>query len=269
MTIPEALSYIPATLWVVFAFIIGLLFGSFANVVIYRLPKGKSIVNPPSFCPSCQRRLAAIELIPVISWLLLRTRCRSCKTKISSRYPIAELMCGALFASMAYFTPTLSAIMLCIFAFILLVVSFIDWDTQEIPDGLLITGTITGVLWVALGHFLPELFPHAPLWHNALLGAVAGAIPLLVIDRISIWILKKDGFGYGDVKLMAMIGLFLGWQLTLGVFFFAFVSGGMFATYLLLRRKAKRGEYMAFGPFLCAGAVLVFWLGEWLFSRLV
>jgi len=258
-----------STPWIVFAFIIGLLFGSFANVVIYRLPRGKSIANPPSFCPSCQKRLTAIELIPVISWLFLQMRCRGCKTKISGRYPTVELMCGALFASMTYFSPTLSAVMLCIFAFVLLVVSFIDWDTREIPDGLLVIGTITGITWVGLGHFLPSLFPHSPTWHNALFGAAAGAVPLLIIDRISILVLKKDGFGFGDIKLMAMIGLFLGWQFTLGSFFFAFVSGGAFAVYLLLRRKAGRGEYIAFGPFLCAGAIWAFWLGEWWFDKLL
>jgi len=269
------LRYIPDIFLVVFAFVVGLLFGSFANVVIYRLPQKKSVVNPPSTCPSCSKRLAVIDLIPIISWLFLRARCRKCKAKISGRYPLVELICGLLFASMVYFSPTLSAIPLCILAFLLLVISCIDWDTQEIPDGLLIIGALVGIAWVAIGHFFPDLFPYSPNWLDALLGIVAGAAPLLIIDRISLLVLKKDGFGYGDVKLMAMVGIFMGWQLTLGAFPLAILSSFPFAVYLLAQKKRqatnskdKNPGYMAFGPFLCFGILIVFWFGEWIFNRL-
>jgi len=254
--------------WILFAFVIGLLFGSFANVVIYRLPLKKSIASPPSFCPSCAKRLQAIDLVPIVSWVVLLGKCRFCKTKISPRYPIVEFICGLLFASMVYYSPTLSAIMLSTFALILLIVSCIDLDTQEIPDSLLICGSIIGLVWLVLGYFFPTLFPYAPSWQSAILGTVSGATPLLIIDKISLIVLKKDGFGYGDVKLMAVVGLFLGWQVTLSAFFFAFISGGVFAAYLLASGKAKRGTYMAFGPFLCISVLISFWFGPWFFNIL-
>lgn len=245
-----------------FSFLLGLCFGSFANVVIYRLPKGLSIVKPPSACPFCNHRLAPFELIPVISWLFLRGKCRKCKKRISFRYPLVELICGGLFAAMVCYSATLSAVPLMVLAFVLLVISFIDFDIQEIPDGLVIIGAISGVFLVGGGHFFANNFYGARAWHDALLGVIAGAVPLLIIDRITLVLLKKDGFGYGDVKLMAMVGLFLGWRLMFVAFFLAFISGGAFAVYLIAAGKAKRGAYMPFGPFLCVGALLAFWFGE-------
>jgi len=258
--------------WITFAFVVGLIFGSFANVVIYRIPRKKSIIKPPSACPSCEKQLAARDLVPVMSWIFLKGRCRSCKAKISVRYPVVELICGLLFAAMMYFSPTLSVIPLCVLAFVLLTVSFIDWDTQEIPDGLLVVGVIAGITWVVFGHFLPNLFPYAPAWFNVFSGIVAGAVPLLILDRIALLIWKKDGFGYGDVKLMAVIGIFLGWQLTLIAFVFSILASFPFAIYLMIRQRMSKDEafngYMAFGPFLCIGAVVALWFGEWVFRIL-
>ena len=219
------------------------------------------------------RRLTVIDLIPVISWILLRMRCRLCKQKIGIRYPVVELLCGLLFASIVYFTPTLSAIPLSILMLILLIVSFIDWDTQEIPDRLLIVGAIIGIAWVVLGHFSPVLLPYSPSWQNALLGMAAGAVPLLIIDRISLLVFKKDGFGYGDVKLMAMVGIFMGWQLTLGAFPFAILLSFPFAVYFLIKQRKQANDdefagYMAFGPFLCMGVVVALWVGERVFDML-
>ena len=253
-------------IWIVCGFLLGLIIGSFANVVIYRLPRGRSVVWPSSACFHCARRLAAWELVPVFSWLVLRGRCRSCGEPISGRYIFVELLCGVLFAAMVLHTPTLSAVPLMSFAFVLLTVSFIDWDTQEIPDGLLLVGGVAGLVWVAVGWLSPHLRPYSPCWRDALLGVLAGALPLLIVDRLVIILLKKDGFGYGDVKLMAMVGLFLGWQLTLMAFFFAFVSGGAYATYLICTKRAQRGDYLAFGPFLCFGSVVSLWFG-WDFIR--
>ena len=276
------LPFIPARYWMVFAFFAGLLFGSFANVVIYRLQKKQSIVKPPSYCPACNKKLKPIDLIPIVSWVFLRRRCRYCKQKISARYPMVELICGLLFASMVSYTSlldynhyaTLSAIPMSIFALLLLIISFIDWDTQEIYDGLVILGAVVGVTWVGLGHFFPYIFPHAPAWYDALLGVVAGAAPLLIIDRITLLVIKKDGFGYGDVKLMAMVGLFLGWRLTLGAFPFGVLASFPLAIYFMVKRKMHTGDeefsgYMAFGPFLCIGVIGVMWFGEWVVRYLL
>jgi len=264
------LPHMSDTYWLIFAFVIGLLFGSFANVVIYRLPQKISIIKPPSTCFACQKQLIAIDLIPVFSWIFLKSKCRFCKTKISVRYPMVELICGLLFTSIVYYSPTLSAIPLSIMAFIMLVVSFIDWDTQEIYDILLVMGAISGVIWVVSGHFFPRLFPGAPIWYNALLGIVAGATPLLALDRISLLVWKKDGFGYGDMKLMAMIGVFLGWQLTLLAFFIAVLVSFPLAIYYIIKQRLSDNNnfdgYFSFGPFLCTGAIMAFGFGELIFN---
>ncbi|MCL2047297.1 MAG: prepilin peptidase [Defluviitaleaceae bacterium] len=248
--------------FMVIAFLTGLCFGSFANVIIYRVPKKLSIIDPPSHCPYCNKRLGVLELFPIFSWLFLFGKCRSCKKKISPRYLFVELVCGLLFVSAVHFSATYTAFPVAFLMFILLAITFIDIDIQEIPDGLVFAGAVAGVVWVAGGHFFPELFPLAQTWQNALLGVVAGGLPLLVFDRLSLLILKKDGFGYGDVKLMAMVGLFIGWELMLLAYFFAFLSGAAFAVYLIASGKSKRGSYMAFGPFLCVGTLAAFWFGE-------
>jgi len=162
---------------------------------------------------------------------------------------------------MVFFIPSLSAIFLSLFAFILLSVGIIDWDTGEIPDGLLIAATIIGVVWIVCGYISP-LFSHAPGFNDAGLGILAGGLPLLVVDKLTIVLVKKDGFGYGDVKLMAVAGLFIGWQLVFIAFFIAFISGGIAATVLLITGRAKRGEYIAFGPFLCCGVITAIWFGQ-------
>lgn len=248
------------TITTIYALLLGLCFGSFANVLIYRLPLGQSIVQPPSHCPSCDNRLTALDLIPVLSWLFLRGRCRYCGERVSARYPIIETICAALFAGMAvYAGPSPAVLPLCVLAFVLLCVSCIDMQTQEIPDGLLLLSAGFGIVWVTASHFLSL---GAPVWHDALLGALAGALPLFLIDRVSILLLGQDGFGYGDVKLMAMAGLFLGWQSALLSLFFAVVAGGIFGAALLLTHRAEKGSYLVFGPFLAAGVLAALWFGQ-------
>lgn len=244
----------------IYALLFGLCFGSFANVLIYRLPRGESVVRPPSHCPKCGRRLAGVDLIPVLSWLLLCGRCRYCGDSVSRRYPAVEAACAALFAGMSLCTgASVSLIPLCMLAFVLLCVSFIDAETGEIPDGLLIFGAAAGVAWVVASNFIPL---GAPGLLDAFLGACAGALPLLLIDRLAILLLRKDGFGYGDVKLMAMCGLFLGWRLTLCSLLFAVVAGGLYGAVLLLAKRAETGSYFAFGPFLAAGVLAALWFGR-------
>ena len=240
--------------------VVGLCFGSFANVLVYRLPRKISIVKPPSACPACKLGIAAYDLLPLISHMLLKGRCRKCNARISPRYLIAELACAILFMGMLFFTGFPSAIFLSILAFILLVISLIDWDTQEIPDGLLLTALGIGIAWVTIGN-LTTVFSRVPGFIDAVVGILAGATPLLIIDRLVLALFKKDAFGYGDVKLMAVAGLYLGVGGVLMAFFFAFVAGGVFATFLLVTGRAKRGTYIAFGPFLCGGIITALWLG--------
>jgi len=161
--------------------------------------------------------------------------------------------CAALFVGMLIFTGFPSAIFLSVLAFILLTVSLIDWHTQEIPDGLLLAALVIGIAWAAI---------FSVGFIGPILGILAGAIPLLIIDRLTLALIKKDGFGYGDVKLMAVAGLYLGVGGVFTAFFFAFVAGGIFATFLLATGRARRGTYIAFGPFLCGGIIAALWFGQ-------
>lgn len=244
----------------VMAGLFGLCFGSFANVIGYRLPREESIVQPPSHCPQCGKNLSAGELIPILSWIFLRGRCKGCKEPISIRYPAVELACGLLFAAMALYTgQAWSLLPLSMLAFTLLCITLCDMDTQIIPDGLVIYGAVWGVLWVAVSFFIPI---GAPIWWDALLGAVCGAGPLFLIDRLTILTVKKDAFGYGDVKLMLMTGLFLGWKMSLVSLFFGVILGGIAGVFVLRRKREEGGTYMAFGPFLAAGVLLALWFGN-------
>jgi len=226
---------------------VGLCVGSFANVVIHRLPMNKSIISPPSHCPNCEIRLRWYDLIPVISWIILQGKCRDCKASISKRYPIVETACAVLFVLMARYTCAETVVLpLWCLAFVLLCVAMIDWDTMEVPDGLLVVGAVAGLIWIWLSGFG---------WADALIGVAAGGLPLFLLDRL-VWITaKKPAFGLGDVKLMAMAGLFIGWQGMPVAFFIAFVAGGVYGAWLLITGKAKRGSYFAFGPFLCLGVL--------------
>lgn len=132
-------------------------------------------------------------------------------------------------------------------------ISVVDARTQIIPDVFVIIGAVAGIFFVAGGNIALR---------DAALGVIAGAAPLFLLDRLTLLVLKKDGFGFGDVKLMAMAGLFLGWRLMLPAFLFAFVSGAIAAIFLLATGKAQRGGYIAFGPFLCAGTLFALWFGE-------
>ena len=246
----------------IYALILGLCFGSFANVAAYRIPRNESVLSPPSRCPQCGRRLVTTDLIPVVSWLLLRGKCRYCGERIAFRYPVTEAIGALLFYGMACYTgANIAVIPLCLLAFVLLSISLVDLETHEIPDSLIITGAVAGILWIAAGAIFTRFDLMAPHWADALLGAVAGAAPLFLIDRIAIVLLGKEGFGFGDVKLMLMVGLFLGWKLALIALLFAVIAGGAVGAALMAAKKLKKGSYMPFGPFLALGSIMSLWFG--------
>lgn len=242
----------PASLFLLLAAALGLCFGSFANVVVCRLANanGESVLSPPSHCLGCGYRLKWRDMIPLLSWFFLRGRCRYCQVAISKRYPMIEAACAVLFVLLAKHTGyVVYVVPLWCLAFILLCIAVIDWDTMLIPDSLLVCAAVSGVAWLLLA-------TSAPLWSDAFLGMAAAALFLLLLNFIT-WIAAgKPGFGLGDVKLMAVAGLFLGWQGMPAAFFFAFVSGGAYGALLLLMKKAERGGYLPFAPFLCAGVLL-------------
>jgi leader peptidase (prepilin peptidase) / N-methyltransferase len=251
---------IPLPVAVIFAMIFGLCVGSFLNVVIARLPAGRSVVSPGSACPRCGSAIAWYDNLPLLSYTLLGARCRACRTPISWRYPAVELACGALFA-LAYLhfglTPRLGAALILLSG--LITITGIDLDHQIIPDVLSIPGIAVGLLW--------SLTPGGIGWRDALLGVLVGGGVFVVVIFASVLVLGQPGMGVGDVKLGAMLGAFLGWKLAVLSILLSVLVGGPLAATLLATGRKTRKDPLPFGPFLALGGLIsLFWgdaLLEW------
>lgn len=238
---------------------LGLLFGSFANVLIHRLPRGESIVRPGSRCPHCAHAIAWYDNIPVFSWLLLQGRCRHCDKPVAWRYPLAEAGLGLLWAGLAWhFSPGLGLGAVLVLSFLLWTLTWIDLETGLLPDALTLPGIAAGLLFAAFGGHITD----------ALIGAVAGYVVFWLVARAFLLITGREGMGQGDFKLLAMLGAFLGWQaLPFVVFLSSFVGALVGSLFLLLSRRSIRAE-IPFGPYLAAagmiwlvwGDVLLHWL---------
>ena len=240
----------PGTLYTLFALLFGLVIGSFLNVCIHRVPIGKSIVNPPSSCPGCGARIRFYDNIPIISYLLLLGRCRSCRSEISFRYPVVELATGLL--SMALFIRyglSLRYLMLFVFCASLLVVAFIDIDHKIIPFAITLPG-------IAIG-FAYSLLPASPLSaFESALGMVIGGGLLYVISVLYRLLRHKEGMGGGDVWLLAMIGAWLGWKSLPMLILISSLAGTLIGGACLLIGGRKLSEQIPFGPFLVLGSLL-------------
>ena len=287
-------------------FVFGLAFGSFLNVCIYRLPRGLSVVAPRSACPQCQHPIAFYDNLPVLSWLILGGRCRHCKTRITPRYLLIELLTGALFlACYVFFGLTLSTLKYCVFSFLLLGLIFTDAETKLLPDKMTLPGFALGVIFSLLvpvndlaSQFLPGMvnLPFASdvtarllSLLDSLLGAALGASFIYGAGAIYLRWRGMEGMGFGDVKLMAMVGAFLGMKLTIFTIFTASLAGSLFGlttvfvvwlkrTHRFMRRLAtaaaarRRGwrsaqmvyryYQMPFGVFLGSMALVAFFLGN-------
>ncbi|MGD0976452.1 MAG: prepilin peptidase [Candidatus Korobacteraceae bacterium] len=240
---------------VVFAF--GLIFGSFLNVCIYRMPRGLSVVSPRSACPTCGKQIAAYDNIPVLSWLLLRGRCRACHTRITPRYMIVELLLGLLFlACFAEFGLRVETLKWCTFSFLLLGLVFTDAETHLLPDKLTLPGLALGIAWSLLvavpgplGFYYDRGASPALLsLGDALIGAAVGAGFIYGTAAIYLRLRGAEGMGMGDVKLMAMVGAFLGAALTLFVLITASVLGGFYGAMIVLNIFRKRLSRYRRGP---------------------
>ena len=226
-------------------FVLGLAFGSFLNVCIYRLPQDLSVIAPRSACPHCKRAIAFYDNIPVISWLVLRGRCRHCQARISSRYLVVELLTGFLFlGTYAYFGITLATLKYCIFGFLLLGLIFTDAETKLLPDKLTLPGLALGIIFSLLvplhdvaSQFLPgmlnlpfsaDLAGYVLSLLDSLLGAALGASFIYGAGAVYLRWRGSEGMGFGDVKLMAMVGAFLGMKLTIFTIFAASLAGSLF-----------------------------------------
>lgn len=236
------------------AFVLGLLTGSFLNLCICRIPEGESILYPPSKCSACGRRLKWHNMIPLISYVLLKGKCGFCGKGIPSAYPLVELMNGILYAAaFCLFDKGLPFIKSILLISIVIVASAIDLKEQIIPDGLIVFGLLTGIIFVWMDK------SYSPL--DALLGFIIGGGTLLIIALIS-----KGGIGGGDIKLMAVIGVFLGWPLILIVLFISFVSGGIFGIVFLVTGKKGKKDSVPFGPFIGGASIISLFWGQWLIS---
>ncbi len=246
---------------------LGLLIGSFLNVVVYRVPAGMSIASPPSACPGCHSPIKAYDNVPVLSWLALRGRCRSCRTAISARYPIVELATGLFFVVVAariwplgdvpIEAAPLVAALLELVAFLWLAgasvaLAIIDVEHHRLPDAIVLPSYAVGLVLLGASSAL------SGEW-DALLRGVVGMAALFVF-YLALALVKPGAMGLGDVKLAGVLGLWLGWlgwgELVVGAFA-AFLLGGLFSIVLLATRRAQRTGGIPFGPWMLAGA----WVG--------
>lgn len=247
----------------IFAFLFGAVVGSFLNVCICRLPEGKSVVFPPSACPGCGSQIRWYDNIPIVSFLLLRARCRSCKAPISWRYPLVEALNGGLTLLLFLkFGPSLAFLALLIFCSSLVVITFIDLDHQIIPDEISLPGIVIGF---AFSFFLPWNG-----WLNSIFGILLGGGSLFLVAWGYERLTGKEGMGGGDIKLLAMMGAFLGWRSILFIVFSASLVGSVIGVSAMVIQKKDGKLAIPFGPFLAFGAVLYIFYGRqiisWYFS---
>ena len=238
----------------------GLTLGSFANVLIHRVPQGLSLLRPASRCPACARPIRPWENIPLLSWLLLRGSCAGCKWPIPLRYPLVEVLSALLALSIAWRVPLGWAWLIWLpVAILLIALSFIDLDTQRLPNPLVLALGSAGLLGLVLtysGYCGPE--SALPLPSNALLGMLAGGGSLWAFAWIGWFLLKRESLGAGDVKLMSALGLLLGWQHTLLAIFLAALGGALWGLSL---RRGRHAE-LPFGPWLALGSWIAFLWGQ-------
>ena len=267
-------------------FALGLIVGSFLNVCILRIPAGESIVHPRSRCPKCNRAIAAYDNIPVLSWALLGGKCRSCKTRISTLYPAVELLTGALFlACYLAFGLTIEAAKWSVLCAVLVVLMVTDLRERMLPDKANLTGAVIGLafsLLTPIGDGSAQAlagrwFAFPPPWQalsfaDALLGGAAGYGFLWIVSEGYFRLRGREGMALGDVKMMGMVGTFMGPKATLLTILAGALLGSVIGTaFMMLRRKDSQYE-LPFGTFLGAAALLVVFFGRpvlgWYFAGL-
>ena len=240
-------------------FVVGLVMGSFLNVCILRIPHGQSVIRPGSRCPQCKTSIRWFDNVPLLSFFWLRARCRWCGGKISWRYPLVECLNGAGYLGIVYtFGWNRSALVYALLLSLLLVVTMIDVDHLVIPDVISLPGMVIG--FFAAAFILPLG------WVGSLLGIALGGGILWMLAAASPYLFGKEGLGGGDIKLLAMIGAFLGWQHVCMTLFLASFTGAMVGIGLMAFRGMERGQYIPFGPFLGLGAVASMFFYQELFG---
>lgn len=277
----ESLTGLPESIAYIFVFLFGAAIGSFLNVVIYRVPNEESVIFPNSACPNCKNSIKSYDNIPILSWLILRGKCRSCKTPISSRYPAVELLTALIFLltySQIGFNAFLPVCL--IFAASIIALIFIDAENMILPNvityPLLIFALSVRLIYpIFFGKsffydfqiFPLTLLQHYPDWvisiSGALIGAVLGGGSLWLVGVIWKWLRGVDAMGLGDVKMMFAVGALLGWRLTLLSIFLGAFSGAIIGVFLIARQKEKDFQtQIPFGIFLGIGSIIALLFGE-------
>jgi leader peptidase (prepilin peptidase) / N-methyltransferase len=239
---------------ILLAGLFGLLIGSFLNVVIYRLPRGQSLVTPPSTCPGCGTRIRPFDNVPVLSWVLLGGKCHTCRAPISIQYPLVEFVTGALFLLVAWATPAGPLLAARLLLVVILIVLFgIDLHHQILPNVITLPGIVIGFLFSLLG---------PPGWTNSLLGIALGGGVLYAIAAAYYLVRREEGLGMGDVKMLAMIGAFLGWKAVLVTLILSSFAGALVGIGIIAFTKGTMRLALPFGTFLSLGALAAMLVGE-------
>ncbi len=238
-------------------FLIGLVIGSFSNVCIYRLPRNESVIFPASHCPACNQSIKWYDNIPLLSYLLLKGKCRYCQSRISAQYPLVEFLTGFIYLALfLFYGLQLKTLVYMLFCSALIIITFIDLKEQIIPDVISLPLLVIGFL---LSIFIKNISPI-----DSLLGILSGGGTLLLVAIVGSYLFKKEAMGGGDIKLAAMIGAFLGWQLTLLSLFLGFFFGAIVGVVVLIKNKGKneKSDSIPFGPFIALGSVLTLFFGK-------
>jgi len=243
----------------VLIFILGLIVGSFSNVCIYRIPKNESIIYPASHCPKCRSKIKPVDNIPLLSYILLKGRCRNCKSKISIQYPIVELLTGLIYLIIyLIYGLSIQTLIYIILSSALIIIAFIDLNEQIVPDVISLPGIVIGFI---LSFFVPYIS-----FINSALGVLVGGGIILIIGLGGSLIFKKEAMGGGDVKLAAMIGAFLGWRYIIISLFLGFFLGALAGIILILSKIKSREDVVPFGPFIVLGSFITLLWGEKIIS---
>ncbi len=256
----EFFDFMPSWSLYVISGVIGAILGSFANVCIIRMPADKSVIWPRSQCPFCRHKLSPVENIPVISFIVLRGRCRACKRPISLQYPIVEILMIALsiLTWWYFYDPFKYLIYVCLFILPLLICSIIDLKHFIIPDSITLPGIVVGFL---VHIFLGSEISYGWAALDSLLGIAIGGGALYLFAKIYERIKKQEGLGGGDVKLIAMLGAFFGWRASILILLMSSFLGSLIGLLLIIFLRKGMKYAIPFGPFLAAGGLIYLFLG--------
>ena len=243
------------------AFIFGICFGSFLNVLIYRLPLDKSLIKPSSHCPNCNTPIKFYDNIPILSYFILGAKCRHCKTPISIRYPLVEALAGALVVlAFFHFGFTISGFETALLSLLFIPIFFIDIEHYIIPDQLDLPWILAGLAF--------SIFHGALVgWLDSLIGIAVGGGVFFIVMWLGEKVFKKEAMGFGDVKFAAMLGAFIGWKgMLLTLVLASFIGSVIGVTLILISRKREKSTYVPFGPFLVIAALTTIYFGAEIIS---